>query len=95
MSMAVGIPIGFGAGIAVGIASGRQSVRENLRDYVHREQVTILDRSGQAIPVEAFLDLALRQALAGNKRWAIIALVATVGILVLGLAALGLLLWLT
>lgn len=72
-----------------------QSARENLRDYANREQITILDRSGEAIPVEAFLDLALRPDLGANKRWATIAVVAIAGILVLGLVALGLVLWLT
>lgn len=94
MSMAVGIPIGFGAGIAVGIASGRQSARDHLRDYAEREQITILDSAGQTIPVEAFLDQALRQDLGTNKKWVVIALVA-VGVVALGVIALGLTLWLT
>ena len=95
MSMAVGIPIGFGAGLAVGIASGRQSAREHLRDYAGREQITILDGTGQAIPVEVFLDQALSHELGTNRKWVIVALSATVGILVLGIVALGLVLWLT
>ena len=95
MSMAVGIPLGFGAGIAVGIASGRQSAREHLRDYAERQQITILDGTGQVIPVEAFLDQALRQDLGTNRKWVGIALVATVGVLALGIVALGLVLWLT
>jgi len=96
MSMAVGIPIGFGAGITVGLASGRQSAQEQVREYVARRQITILDSTGQEIPVRVFLDEAFRPAYASvHRKWVTLALIIMAGILALGVVTLGVALWLT
>jgi hypothetical protein len=78
--MAIGIPIGFGAGLAAGMASGRRKASEDVRDYVQAHSITIQDGQGAPIPIDKFLDEALRTEVQRSKKIAF-ALVLLLGIL--------------
>lgn len=84
--IAAGMGAGMGSGIAIGISSGRQQARKDLISYLDSEGMTIHDRSGKELKLDAVLDQAFATTACCQQRTAktvrVIALLA-------GIAALG------
>ena len=67
MSFAAGIGAGMGAGmgagIAIGMSSGQKKALGQIREYVAAQELTIHDRTGKEIS----LDALLAEAVAANR----------------------------
>ena len=65
MDWNAGFAVGMAVGIAVGVGAGtywytaRNNLEKRLREFIASHQITITDRGGEAVPIEAFISNVL------------------------------------
>ncbi len=87
MSFAAGIGAGIAIGIGSGMAIGHKKAAEDLRQYTEAHNITIQDETGQPIPLDDFLDAALKSKAKKNQKLILILSLVLGVMMLLGIVA--------
>lgn len=57
VGLGIGFSIGFGGGVGAGMASAREKLQKQLRKAIEDNEVSIHDKNGEPLTIEAFFAL--------------------------------------